>query len=75
LNGISCLSGYAGSPQPAGQPLRAPLAFSILVNDLNEEGSTTAAKRLQDAVVEALVSYQSASAAVATPTPAAAGTH
>ena len=76
LNGISCLSGCASAPQPAGQSLRAPLAFSILVNDLNEEGSTTAAKRLQDAVVEALVSYQSsASAAVATPTPAAAGTH
>jgi D-alanyl-D-alanine carboxypeptidase/D-alanyl-D-alanine-endopeptidase (penicillin-binding protein 4) len=65
LNGISCLSGYAGAPLPGSQPLRPPLAFSILV-DLGEDSSIAPAKRLQDAVVEALVTYLS-------PAPAAAG--
>ncbi len=67
LSGISCLSGYAGAPAPGSQPLRPPLAFSILVNDLGEDGSVQPAKRLQDAVVEALVTYLSVSPA----TPAA----
>jgi D-alanyl-D-alanine carboxypeptidase/D-alanyl-D-alanine-endopeptidase (penicillin-binding protein 4) len=61
LSGISCLSGYAGAPTPGSQPLRPPLAFSILVNDLGEDSSVAPAKRLQDAVVEALVTYLSVS--------------
>ncbi|MFO0578318.1 MAG: D-alanyl-D-alanine carboxypeptidase/D-alanyl-D-alanine-endopeptidase [Polyangia bacterium] len=56
LNGVSCLSGYAGAPVPGAQPLRPPLAFSILVNDVDE---TASAKRLQDAIVESLVAFQS----------------
>ncbi len=59
LSGISCLSGYAGAPAPGSQPLRPPLAFAVLVNDLGEDGSVQPAKRLQDAVVEALVTYLS----------------
>ncbi|HMU38109.1 MAG TPA: D-alanyl-D-alanine carboxypeptidase/D-alanyl-D-alanine-endopeptidase [Pseudomonadota bacterium] len=53
LNGVSCLSGFAGAPQNPQQTLRSPLAFSILVN----EEETAQAKRLQDAVVEALVAF------------------
>jgi len=59
LNGISCLSGYAGTPLSAQQPIRPPLAFSILVNDVDEAGGTGLAKRLQDAIVEALVAFHS----------------
>lgn len=58
LNGISCLSGYAGAPLPSGLPMRAPLAFSVLVNDI-EEGGGAPSKRLQDSIVETLVAYQS----------------
>jgi D-alanyl-D-alanine carboxypeptidase/D-alanyl-D-alanine-endopeptidase (penicillin-binding protein 4) len=65
LNGISCLSGYAGAPTPGSQPLRPPLAFSILVNELGEDGGVAPAKRLQDAVMEALVTYQSVNLPVA----------
>ena len=61
LSGISCLSGYAGAPAPGSQPLRPPLAFAVLVNDLGEDGGVQPAKRLQDAVVEALVTYLSVS--------------
>ena len=57
LNGISCVSGYAGAPQPGNLPVRAPLAFSILVND-PDEGPIAPMKRLQDAILEALVAYQ-----------------
>ncbi len=60
LNGISCLSGYAATPLSAQQPIRPPLAFSILVNDVDEAGGTGLAKRLQDAIVEALVAFHSA---------------
>lgn len=56
LNGVSCLSGYAGAPLSPGTAIRAPLAFSVLVND-HEDGA--AAKRLQDTIMEALVAYQS----------------
>src|SRR5262249_50104167 len=56
LNGISCLSGYAGAPAAGSQPLRPPLAFSILV-DMGEDVSIAPAKRLQDSIVEALVTY------------------
>lgn len=58
LNGVSCLSGFAGAPLSTAAAIRAPLAFSILVND-HEDGG--AAKRLQDSIVEALVAYQSTS--------------
>ncbi|MBL9041055.1 MAG: D-alanyl-D-alanine carboxypeptidase/D-alanyl-D-alanine-endopeptidase [Myxococcales bacterium] len=57
LNGISCLSGYAGTPLSSQQPIRPPLAFSILVNDVDEAGGTGTAKRLQDAIVETLVAF------------------
>jgi D-alanyl-D-alanine carboxypeptidase len=65
LNGISCLSGYAATPLSALQPVRPPLAFSILVNDVDEAGGTATAKRLQDAIVEALVAFHGASVAPA----------
>ncbi len=61
LNGVSCLSGYAGTPLSAQQPVRPPLAFSILVNDVDE---TSVAKRLQDAIVEALVAFHGASTTI-----------
>lgn len=66
LNGISCLSGYAGAPVPGSQPLRPPLAFSILV-DMGEDSSIQPAKRVQDAVVEALVTYQNQNSPAAPP--------
>lgn len=44
----SCLSGYAGSPG------RAPLIFSILMNDVPSPGD---ARRAQDRAAELLVSY------------------
>jgi D-alanyl-D-alanine carboxypeptidase/D-alanyl-D-alanine-endopeptidase (penicillin-binding protein 4) len=53
LAGVSCLSGYAGGPG------RAPLAFSILMNDL-PESATGEARRAQDAIAEALVVYLTA---------------
>lgn len=65
LNGISCLSGFAATPLSAQQPVRPPLAFSILVNDVDEAGGTATAKRLQDAIVEALVAFHSGSVAPA----------
>ncbi|MCS6912127.1 MAG: D-alanyl-D-alanine carboxypeptidase/D-alanyl-D-alanine-endopeptidase [Myxococcales bacterium] len=54
LLGVSCLSGYAGSPLPTAP--RGPLAFSILMNDLPEDGGP-AARQAQDAIAEALVAY------------------
>jgi D-alanyl-D-alanine carboxypeptidase/D-alanyl-D-alanine-endopeptidase (penicillin-binding protein 4) len=50
LAGVSCLAGYAGAPG------KAPLAFAILMNDL-PESATPLARRAQDLVAEALVSY------------------
>ena len=50
LNGISCLSGYAGSLG------HMPLAFSILMNEVSD-GSTSEARKAQDAIAEALVVY------------------
>lgn len=67
LNGVSCLSGYAGAPVPGALPLRPPLAFSILVNEVDE---TASAKRLQDAIVESLVAFQSPQAVAASTQPA-----
>ena len=52
LLGISCLSGYAGAPN------RAPLLFSILMNDLTDAGSAKA-RRVQDQIAETLVAYLS----------------
>ncbi|MBC8131670.1 MAG: D-alanyl-D-alanine carboxypeptidase/D-alanyl-D-alanine-endopeptidase [Deltaproteobacteria bacterium] len=51
----SCLSGFAGSPG------RAPLIFSILMNDLP---SATDARRVQDRVAELLVAFIEADPAV-----------
>lgn len=53
LNGVSCLSGYAGAPG------RVPLAFSILMNEVPDTG-TQDARRAQDAIAEALVAFLSA---------------
>jgi D-alanyl-D-alanine carboxypeptidase/D-alanyl-D-alanine-endopeptidase (penicillin-binding protein 4) len=53
LAGVSCLSGYAGGPG------RAPLAFSILMNDVAEPAIGDA-RRAQDAIAEALVVYLTA---------------
>ena len=50
LNGVSCLSGYAGAPG------HVPLAFSILMNDV-PDNATQDARRAQDAIAEALVAY------------------
>ena len=50
LAGVSCLSGYAGAPG------HLPLAFSILMNDL-PEAATADARRAQDAIAEALVTF------------------
>jgi D-alanyl-D-alanine carboxypeptidase/D-alanyl-D-alanine-endopeptidase (penicillin-binding protein 4) len=50
LAGVSCLSGFAGGPG------RAPLAFSILMNDVGESG-TQDARRAQDAIAETLVVF------------------
>ena len=52
LLGISCLSGYAGAPN------KAPLLFSILMNDLTDAGSAKA-RRVQDQIAETLVAYLS----------------
>ena len=48
INGVSCLSGYVLVPVDGGQPMVR--TFSVLVNDL--PGSTYAAKRLQERVVQ-----------------------
>ena len=53
LNGVSCLSGYAGAPG------RVPLAFSILMNDVPDT-ATPEARRAQDAIAEALVAFLAA---------------
>ncbi|MEO6954164.1 MAG: D-alanyl-D-alanine carboxypeptidase/D-alanyl-D-alanine-endopeptidase [Polyangia bacterium] len=50
LLGVSCLSGYAGAPN------KAPLLFSILMNDLTDAGSAKA-RRIQDQIAETLVAY------------------
>lgn len=55
LNGVSALSGYAGTPMTAGAAMKPPLAFSIVLNDIT---GGTPAKPFQDAVVESLVAYQ-----------------
>ena len=67
LNGVSCLSGFAGAPLSTAAAMRAPLAFAVLVND-HEDGA--AAKRLQDHIVEALVAYQSIPAGLTAAPPA-----
>jgi D-alanyl-D-alanine carboxypeptidase/D-alanyl-D-alanine-endopeptidase (penicillin-binding protein 4) len=48
LAGVSCLSGFAGSPG------RVPIVFSILMNDVGNAGE---ARRVQDRVAELLVAY------------------
>jgi D-alanyl-D-alanine carboxypeptidase/D-alanyl-D-alanine-endopeptidase (penicillin-binding protein 4) len=48
LAGVSCLSGFAGSPG------RVPLIFSVLMNDV---GNAAEARRVQDRVAELLVAY------------------
>ena len=53
LQGVSCLAGYAGAP---GKP---PLAFAILMNDLSDAGGNRA-RRAQDQIAEALVTYLTA---------------
>ena len=50
LEGVSCLSGYAGAPG------HAPLAFAILMNGLHDS-ATGAARHAQDQIAEALVAY------------------
>jgi D-alanyl-D-alanine carboxypeptidase/D-alanyl-D-alanine-endopeptidase (penicillin-binding protein 4) len=58
LNEVSALSGYAGAHG------RAPIAFSILVNDL-EPGELGRTRRIQDGIAEALAAE---AARLATPT-------
>jgi D-alanyl-D-alanine carboxypeptidase/D-alanyl-D-alanine-endopeptidase (penicillin-binding protein 4) len=50
LLGVSCLSGYAGAPG------KAPLVFSILMNDVGD-ATTAKARRIQDQIAETLVAY------------------
>jgi D-alanyl-D-alanine carboxypeptidase/D-alanyl-D-alanine-endopeptidase (penicillin-binding protein 4) len=50
LMGVSCLTGYAGAPG------RAPLVFSILMNDVGD-AATGKARRVQDQIAETLVAY------------------
>jgi D-alanyl-D-alanine carboxypeptidase/D-alanyl-D-alanine-endopeptidase (penicillin-binding protein 4) len=50
LIGVSCLSGYAGAPG------KAPLVFSILMNDVGD-AATGKARRVQDQIAETLVAY------------------
>lgn len=50
LSGVSCLTGYAGAPG------KAPLVFSILMNEVGE-AATARARRVQDQVAEVLVAY------------------
>lgn len=45
INGTSCLSGLVSAPGTA------PIAFSILCNDLTEAGALDKAKKLQDRIV------------------------
>lgn len=75
LNGVSALSGFASAPLSGASMLRAPLAFSVVLNDLS---MGMPAKPLQDAIVESLVAYQGAPIAVPTaaappPAPSLAG--
>ena len=76
LNGISALSGFASAPLSGAAMMRAPLAFSIVVNDLSVG---VPAKPLQDAIVESLVAYLGSpltpppAAASGTPAPSLAG--
>ncbi len=61
LLGVSCLSGYASGPMAQGAPGfssggRGPLAFSLLMNDLPEDGGATA-RQVQDGIAELLVLY------------------
>jgi serine-type D-Ala-D-Ala carboxypeptidase/endopeptidase (penicillin-binding protein 4) len=53
LAGVSCLSGFAGSPG------RVPLIFSVLINDVSNAAE---ARRVQDRVAELLVAYLEAAA-------------
>jgi D-alanyl-D-alanine carboxypeptidase/D-alanyl-D-alanine-endopeptidase (penicillin-binding protein 4) len=55
LEGISCLSGFAGAAS------HAPVAFSILMNNL-PAGSGGEARRVQDGIAELLVAYLEAQA-------------
>jgi D-alanyl-D-alanine carboxypeptidase/D-alanyl-D-alanine-endopeptidase (penicillin-binding protein 4) len=48
LSGVSCLSGFAGSPG------HVPIVFSILMNDV---ANATEARRTQDRAAELLVAY------------------
>jgi D-alanyl-D-alanine carboxypeptidase/D-alanyl-D-alanine-endopeptidase (penicillin-binding protein 4) len=70
LNGVSCLSGFAGAPLSAAASMRSPLAFSVLINDHED---SAAAKRLQDSVVEALVAYQAVPGGMVAAPPSAPG--
>jgi D-alanyl-D-alanine carboxypeptidase/D-alanyl-D-alanine-endopeptidase (penicillin-binding protein 4) len=53
LAGVSCLSGFAGSPG------HVPLIFSVLINDVSNAAE---ARRVQDRVAELLVAYLEAAA-------------
>lgn len=53
LQGVSCLSGYAGAPA------KTPLAFAILMNRV-PPAQANAARRAQDQIAELLVAYLSA---------------
>jgi serine-type D-Ala-D-Ala carboxypeptidase/endopeptidase (penicillin-binding protein 4) len=53
LAGVSCLSGFAGSPG------HVPLIFSVLINDVSNAAE---ARRVQDRVAELLVAYLEATA-------------
>jgi serine-type D-Ala-D-Ala carboxypeptidase/endopeptidase (penicillin-binding protein 4) len=53
LAGVSCLSGFAGSPG------HVPLIFSVLINDVPNAAE---ARRVQDRVAELLVAYLEATA-------------
>jgi D-alanyl-D-alanine carboxypeptidase/D-alanyl-D-alanine-endopeptidase (penicillin-binding protein 4) len=50
LQGVSCLSGYAGAP------LRQPLAFAIFMNNLTDAAAVRG-RKAQDQIAEALVAY------------------
>jgi D-alanyl-D-alanine carboxypeptidase/D-alanyl-D-alanine-endopeptidase (penicillin-binding protein 4) len=50
LSGVSCLAGYAGAPG------RAPLAFAIFMNGVNDQ-ATARARKAQDQIAEVLVAY------------------
>jgi D-alanyl-D-alanine carboxypeptidase/D-alanyl-D-alanine-endopeptidase (penicillin-binding protein 4) len=50
LQGVSCLAGYAGAPG------KAPLAFAIFMNGVNDS-ATARARKAQDQIAEVLVAY------------------